>query len=111
MTPEKPQFQASSSLTTPMSTLRCLKMRLSVSRPSMSSHTFRNGSQKTQMSSISLGGRAWGPPTGPKILGVHARAGGAPVEHHQLLAFLEAPQRRRERADIHGLGGDVEEMR
>ncbi len=33
------------------------------------------------------------------------------VEHHQLLALLEAPERRRERADIHGLGGDVEEMR
>ena len=36
---------------------------------------------------------------------------GALVEHHQLLALLEAPQRRRQRADIQGLGGDVEQMR
>ena len=42
---------------------------------------------------------------------VHARAGGALVEHHQLLALLEAPQRRGERADVHRLRGDVEEMR
>ena len=46
-----------------------------------------------------------------KILGVHAAARGALVKHHQLLALLEAPQRRGERADIHGLGGYVEEVR
>ena len=46
-----------------------------------------------------------------EVLGVHAAARGALVEHHQLLALLEAPQRRGERADIHGLGGDVEEVR
>ena len=45
------------------------------------------------------------------IGGMHAAAGGPLVEHHQLLALLEAPQRRRQRADIQGLGGDVEEMR
>ncbi len=32
------------------------------------------------------------------------------IEHHQLLAFLEAPERRRQRAHIHRLGGDVEKM-
>ena len=48
---------------------------------------------------------------GPDIGRVHAAAAGALVEHHQLLAFLEAPERRRQRADIHGLRGDVEEMR
>src|SRR5262249_8301717 len=58
ITPEKPQAQASASETTPMSTLRCLKMRLSVSRPSISSHTFRNGSQNASISSISFGGRS-----------------------------------------------------
>jgi len=42
---------------------------------------------------------------------MHARAGGAFVEHHQLLALFEAPQRRSERADVHCLGGDVEKMR
>ena len=47
----------------------------------------------------------------PEIGGMHAAARGALVKHHQLLAFLEAPERRRERADIQGLGGDVEEVR
>ena len=48
---------------------------------------------------------------GPEIGRVHARARGALVEHHQLFALLEAPQRRRERADVHRLRGDVEQMR
>ena len=42
---------------------------------------------------------------------MHARARGALVEHHQLLALLEAPQRRRQRADVHRLRGDVEDVR
>jgi NADH-quinone oxidoreductase subunit D len=46
-------------LTPPMPTLRCLKMRFSVSKPSRSSQTCRNGSQNAQMSSMSLGGRSW----------------------------------------------------
>ena len=46
-----------------------------------------------------------------EVFGVHARARGALVEHHQLLALLEAPQRRRERADVHGLRRDIQEMR
>ena len=48
---------------------------------------------------------------GAEIGRMHARAGGALVEHHQLLALLEAPERRGQRADIHSLRGDVEEMR
>ena len=48
---------------------------------------------------------------GAEIGRVHAAAGDALVEHHQLLALLEAPQRRGERADIHRLRGDVEQMR
>ena len=47
---------------------------------------------------------------GAEIGGVHAAARGALIEHHQLLALLEAPQRRGERADVHRLGGDVEQM-
>ena len=50
-------------------------------------------------------------PADPEIGRVHAAAGGALVEHHQLLALLEPPQRRGERAHVHRLGGDVEEMR
>ncbi len=46
-----------------------------------------------------------------KIVGVQTRPAGALVEHHQLFAFLEAPQRRRKRPDVHGLGGDVEDVR
>ena len=48
---------------------------------------------------------------GADIGRMHAAAACPLVEHHQLLAFLEAPERRRQRADIHGLRGDVEEMR
>ena len=46
-----------------------------------------------------------------EILGVHAASRGALVEDHQLLAFLEAPQRRGERTDVHGLRRDVQEVR
>ena len=42
-----------------------------------------------------------------EVVGVHARARGALVEHHQLFALLEAPQRRGQRADVHRLRGDV----
>ena len=48
---------------------------------------------------------------GPEVVGVEARAGRALVEDHQLLALLEAPERRREGADVHRLRGDVEEVR
>src|SRR6266542_3470900 len=48
---------------------------------------------------------------GPKVIGVHPGSGGPLIEHHQLLAFLEAPQRRGQRADVHGLGGYIEKMR
>ena len=48
---------------------------------------------------------------GPEIGRMHAAAAGALVEDHQLLALFEAPERRGERADVHRLGGDVEEMR
>ena len=47
----------------------------------------------------------------PEIVGMHAGAGCALIEDHQLLAFREAPERRRQCADIHGLRGDVEQMR
>ena len=46
-----------------------------------------------------------------EIGGVHPRAAGALVEHHQLLALLEAPERRRQRADIHRLRRHVEQVR
>ena len=48
---------------------------------------------------------------GPEIGRVHARARRALVEHHQLLALLEAPERRSERADVHRLRRDVEQVR
>ena len=48
---------------------------------------------------------------GPDVVCVHASARCALVEDHQLFALLEAPERRRQRADIHGLRRDVEEVR
>ena len=42
---------------------------------------------------------------------MHARAGGALIKHHQLFALFKAPQRRGQRADVHRLRGDVEQMR
>src|SRR2546423_1229901 len=49
-------------------------------------------------------------PARTEIIGMHARARGALIENHQFLAFLEAPKRRRQRADIQGLGGDLQQM-
>ena len=49
-------------------------------------------------------------PAGAEIGGVKPRAAGAFVEDHELLTLLEAPERRRQGADIHRLRGDVEQM-
>ena len=38
-------------------------------------------------------------------------AAGALVEHHQLFTLFEAPERRRQRADVHGLRRDVQKVR
>ena len=46
-----------------------------------------------------------------EISSMHARARGALVEHHQLFALFKAPQRRGQRADVHRLRGDVEQVR
>src|SRR5262249_1694919 len=46
-----------------------------------------------------------------EIGGMQAAAGGALVEPHKLFPLFEAPERRRERADIHSLRGHVEEVR
>ena len=63
------------------------------------------------MSSISLSGRFARDAARTEIIGVHARAAGALIEHHQLFAFFIAPERRRQGADVHRLRGDVEQMR
>ena len=46
----------------------------------------------------------------PEIVGMQTSATGALVEDHQLFAFLEAPQRRRQGSDIHGLCRNVQQM-
>src|ERR1035437_273334 len=46
-----------------------------------------------------------------EIIGMHARARGALVECHQLLALLETPERRCEGADVQCLSGNVEKVR
>ena len=47
---------------------------------------------------------------GAEIVGVHAGAGSALVEHHQLLALLETPERRGERADVQRLRGHLQQV-
>src|SRR5205085_10250565 len=46
-----------------------------------------------------------------EIVGMDAAAGRSLIKHHQLFALFEAPQRRGERADVHGLRGHIEQMR
>mmetsp|Transcript_17972 Transcript_17972/g.55975 ORF Transcript_17972/g.55975 Transcript_17972/m.55975 type:complete len:430 (-) Transcript_17972:116-1405(-) len=46
----------------------------------------------------------------PHVRGVHARARHALVELHQLLALLEAPKERRERANVKRVARDGEEV-
>src|SRR6516164_3218159 len=46
-----------------------------------------------------------------EIRRMHAATRGTLIEDHQLLALLEPPQRWSERAHVHGLGGDIEQMR
>ena len=50
-------------------------------------------------------------PARPEIGRMEPRARSALIEDHQLLALLEAPERRRQRADVHGLGRDVPGLR
>ncbi len=56
--PEKPQAIASLALIVPMSTLRCLKMRLSATRPCIWSSTVPNFAAHASMSSSSPVGRS-----------------------------------------------------
>jgi hypothetical protein len=47
----------------------------------------------------------------PEKRRMHPRTGGALIKHHQLFALFKAPQWRGQRADIHRLRGDIEQMR
>ena len=47
---------------------------------------------------------------GPEIGRVKTRATGPFVEDHQLFAFLEPPERRRQRAHVKRLRGDVQQV-
>src|SRR5262249_51543904 len=46
-----------------------------------------------------------------EVCRVHARAGCTLIEHHQLFALFETPERRRQRTNVHRLRRDVEKMR
>ena len=48
--------------------------------------------------------------SGADVGGVHPRARDALVELHQLLALLEPPEHRRERADVHRVARDGEQV-
>jgi hypothetical protein len=109
--PEKPQASASSFETVAMSTLRCLKMRLSATRLIASSN--RRGTRLSSQSPISascFSGTSSRTPPGRKIIGVHARAGGPLVEVHAVFAQLEQPQVRRHRADVHHMAAEVQHV-
>ena len=108
--PVKPQSSASLALTTPISTVRCLKMRFSVSRRSMSSTSVGKRLAERQDVVGQAGRHVLMHAARPEIVGMQPRAGDALVELHQPLALLEPPQERRHRADIEGEGADVEEM-
>src|SRR6266403_615517 len=47
----------------------------------------------------------------PEIVGMHAGARGALVKYHELFALFKTPQRRRQGANVHRLGGNVEQIR
>ena len=77
---------------------------------SMSSSTSGNVSAQAAMSSSEPGRQILMHAAGPEIGRVQPRAADALVELHQQLALLEPPQERRHRADIQGVGGDVQQM-
>ena len=49
-------------------------------------------------------------PARAHIIGMEPRTRRALIEHHQLFAFFEAPERGRQRADVHRLRRHVEQM-
>ena len=49
-------------------------------------------------------------PARPEIMRVHARAGSALIEDHEFFALFKAPERRRQRANIHGLRRHIEQV-
>ena len=48
--------------------------------------------------------------TGPEIGRMQARTASPLIEHHQLFALFKAPKRRRQRAHVHRLRGDVQQV-
>jgi hypothetical protein len=111
MTPEKPQPQASASLTAAMPTLRCLKMRFSVSQAFEVVADLQKRIAERPNIVDQRRRQVLVHASDAEIVRVHPGARGALVEHHQFLAFFETPQWRGERADVHGLGRHVEKMR
>ena len=94
-----------------MSTLRCLKMRLPVSsRLEIGDHAEERIAPGVDIVD-QFRRQVLMHAADPEIGRMHARAGGALVKHHQLFALFKAPQRRGQRADVHRLRGDVEQMR
>ena len=93
-----------------MSTLRCLKMRLPPNRVSRSSQSLGNWTHQSSDVADQLLRQVLADAADAEVVGVHPGAGRALVEHHQLFALFEAPERRGERAHVHGLGGDVQQV-
>ena len=93
-----------------MSTVRCLKIRFSVSSSSTSSSRGTNWSIQAAILSSRPLRQVAVDAAEPVVVRVHPLAGNLLVEPHQLLALLEHPEQRRHGADVERHGGDVEQM-
>ena len=106
-----PRRCASSLLTVPMSTLRCLKMRLSATRLIASSNSGRRLSSQSPMSVEQLQRHVLVDAAGR---GSNWRASARPTRARRscmrVFAHLEQPQVRRHRADVHDVAAEVEHV-
>src|SRR5262245_60649901 len=111
MTPENPHAHASASSIRPIPTLTLLEDAVFREQALDSVADLKKGIAEGPdvVEKLRRQVLVYSPDT--KIVRVHASARSALVKHHQLLALLESPERRRERADVHRLRCHVEQMR
>ena len=110
MGPVKPQSIASAAETTPMSTVRCLKMRFSVSSVLQIVDEARELVGPGADVLLEAGRHVLVHAAGAEIVGVQTGAADALVELHQVLALLEPPEQRRHRTDIQREGREVQQV-
>ena len=101
---------ACSAVITPISTVRCLKMRLSVSRPSRSSQELRELLAPAADASLQRLRDVLRHAAGAEVVDVVVAAARRLVEFQQVLALLEAPERRGDGAAVERVGGDIQQV-